>query len=156
MKMRIAILLVLGFSISAYAQPNLPRAEKDYHKRIKKEKIYGVYIPADLAESFSELNKLTSKDSRNKFKTQPEKNIHRKLYFSLGRWIRYNWGFREGSRLTAKLNRFGVYHPDDMSEMIIRAYHRYLNKKDLELKDLVEGIKANREEIKAAEKAKKK
>jgi len=155
MKLRLLLLFVFGTSILAMGQPTMPKAEKEYHKRIKKEKLYGVYIPADLAECFSELNKLTSSDSRNKFKTQPEKDIHRKLYFSLGRWIRYNWGFREGSRLTAKLNRFGVYHPDDMSEMIIRTYHRYLNKKDLELKLLVEEIVANRQQIIANKKKNK-
>ena len=111
--------------------------EEVYQKRIKEAYIYGVYIPQDLADAFAQLNKLIDKDSKKKLKEAEEEEAVKKLHFSLGRWIIYNWGFYEGSRLSHSLRQLGVYHPDDMARFIIITYHRYLNKKELKVKELM-------------------
>jgi len=138
--MSLAILFTTSTLI--YGQKNDP--EKQYQQRIEKDVINGVYIPADLAECFVELNKKISKESKAKFKNMSESEAAIKLHFSLGRWIWHNWSFYEGSRLSVYLNKVGVHHPEDMARLIIITYHRYLNKKPLDVKVLAEKINAAR------------
>jgi len=133
--------LVLNYAFTALAQdpPSTEdEFEKAYQKRITKEYINGVYIPKDLADSFIQLNQLIDKESKNKFKNMSEEDAARKLHFSLGRWIIYNWGFYEGSRLSVYLSNLGISHPDDMAQFVIITYHRNLNKNKLEVKELIE------------------
>lgn len=112
--------------------------DKKYDWRIRQEVLYGVYIPKDVGEAILQLNKLTDEESKNKFKAIPEEQVTEKLFFSLGRWITHNWGLFEGSRLSVYMQGIGVHHPDDMARFIITAYHRSLNKKPLEIKQLIE------------------
>ena len=128
--------------------------DKKYESRIKQEFIYGVYIPKDLADSFEQLNKLIDKNSKKKFAEVPEEVAVKKLHFSLGRWIIYNWGFYEGSRFSHYLKKMGIFHPDDMARFVIIAYHRYCNKEDLNVKELLEDFKVKQEKEKEARKNK--
>ena len=126
--------------------------EKEYQKRITKQRLFGVYIPKDIGDSFSQLNRLTSQSSKQVFKNAPEEVAVKKLHFSLGRWIIHNWGFYGGSRLSHHLKELGVTHPDEQARLIIRSYHRYLTKKPLqieqEVKKILEAQKARVEERK--------
>ncbi len=119
---------------------------KMYQRRIQREVLYGVYIPKDLADAFNQLNKKIDKESKQKFKNTPEEDASRKLHFSLGRWMIVNWSFYEGSRLSHYLRKLGASHPDDMVQLVIRTYHRYLNKKPLEVKSLVESYQKKRKD----------
>ena len=132
----------------------IAKFEKEYQKRVKKERLFGVYIPKDLADSFSQLNRLTTQSSKQIFRNAPEEIAIKKLHFSLGRWIIHNWGFYGGSRLSHYLKELGVTHPDDQARMIIRSYHRYLNKQPLDVKQQVEGVLAA-QKAKVDEKLKK-
>jgi len=58
-----------------------------------------------------------------------------------------NWGFYEGSRLTAFLNQLDLYHPEDMARFVIITFHRSINRKPLEVKSLVEELQAKRAEL---------
>lgn len=123
------------------AQETLSKEEqflKNYNKRIKKERLYGVYIPKDVPDALVQLNKLTPREAKTSFKSVPEEVAANKLHFSLGRWIIHNWGFYEGSRLSHHLKKIGVNHPDDQAKVLITAYHRYLNKSPLDIKKLAE------------------
>ncbi len=126
--------------------------EKEYQKRITQTTINGVYIPADLAECFEELNKKISREAREKFKAMDEAEASNKLHYSLGRWIWHNWSLYEGSRLSVYLNKVGVNHPEDMSHLIMITYHRYLNKKPLEVKELALMIRTARDKLREKEK----
>ena len=137
------ITVLIGISSLAFGQKN--DAESVYQQRIKKERINGVYIPADLSECFIELNKKISREAKVNFKALDEETAAKKSYFGLGRWIWHNWSFYEGSRLTVYLNKVGVNHPEDMAQLIIITYHRYLNKKDLDVKNLAETLRAARD-----------
>lgn len=141
-------ILVLHFTYYSTAQEfpvTEDQFEKEYQKRIQKEFLNGVYIPKDLADCFVQLNRLTDDASKTKFKNMPEEDAARKLHFSLGRWIIYNWGFYEGSRLSFYLTNLGIGHPDDMAQFIIIAYHRNLNKNKLKVKELIDHYQAKRE-----------
>ncbi len=122
--------------------------EERYQKRITKEYLDKVYIPKDLSDAFVQFNKLIEKPTQDKFKSVPEKVAIDKLYFSFGKWISYNYGFRDGSRFSVYLNGIGLYHPEDMVKFVMTTYHRNLNKAKLDVKPLLEGLIANREKIK--------
>jgi len=142
------LLTGLVFPVIAQVQGpanNQSEFEKKYQRRLTKEYIYGVYIPKDLGDAFISLNKLIDEDTRIEFKNAPEEIVARKLHFSFGRWMIYNWGFYEGSRLSHYLNEVGVYHPDDMARFLIITYHRNLNRRQLNVKELVDGFGASRE-----------
>jgi len=138
--------LSIFFVTSLSAQVSSTKEWKEkYQERIQKEYLFGVYIPKDFADAFSEFNRLIEEDSRKKFKEVSEKEAVKKLHFSFGRWIIYNWQFYEGSRFSHYLRQLGVYHPDDMARVVIRSYHRYLNKKDIDIKEQVKAIEARKE-----------
>jgi len=140
-------LLVVG---ALQAQPKSQKPEDVYHWRIKQDKLSGVYIPKDLSECFTELNKKITPSSKAKFKKVDEIAAMEKLHFSLGRWIWYNWGFYGGSRLSVYMNKVGVSHPEDMADFIVVSYHRFLNKKPLDAKKLVEYFQERRKKEKEA------
>ncbi len=133
------------------------RFEENYQKRIKKERIHGVYIPMDITDAFMELNRLIAPADRAKFKSIPEEIAVSKLHLSLGRWMIYNWGFYEGSRLSHHLKEtVGVSHPDNMAKFIIYTYHRSLNKQPLNVKELVEFFDTKRKKMVEEKKEKSK
>lgn len=152
--------IFLCFASSIFAQDELPETvdafEKKYQERIKREYLFypPVYIPRDLTDAFIQLNKLTDTESKAKFKAMSEEDVRQKLFFSLGRWIVQNWGFYGGSRLSHYMKQLGIHHPEDMAVFIMVAYHRNLNRRSLDIKELVTGFKEKREKEKEARKSK--
>lgn len=142
------ILLLMSFASSVLAQPASQKPEDIYNWRVQQEELNGVYIPKDLAECFTELDKKISKMSKVKFKDMDENTAMEKLHYSLGRWIWYNWGFYEGSRLSVYMNKVGVHDPEDMASFIIVAYHRHLNSQPLEPQKLAEMLNERRKKEK--------
>ena len=145
------LLLILFFTLPVIGQHDsllLAKHDSIYQNHIKKEKLFGVYIPKDLGDAFAQLNRLISPESKKKFRQVSERTAVRKLHFSFGRWMIYNWQFEEGSRFSHYLRKLGLFDPDDMARFVMTAYHRQLNKKPLEIKALLEEIRANREQLK--------
>ena len=137
----LCLFIFFSFLFSVNAQDGLTKEEqfqKEYNKRIKKERLFGVYIPKDMPDAIAQLNRLAPREGKATLKNLEEATAVKKLHFSLGRWIIHNWGFYGGSRLSHHLKQIGVSHPDDQARVIITAYHRYLNKKPLEIKKLAE------------------
>jgi hypothetical protein len=124
--------------------------QENYNKRIQQSQISGQYIPKDLPDAIAELNKLTEASSRQKFAAMTEAQAEHKLYFSLGRWMCTNWGFYEGSRLSHYLKEVNISFPEDQAIAVILAWHRTLNNKPIDFKQirdkLVEKRKKEREE----------
>ena len=149
MRLHLIILVSILFAFSGltsaqdtlWVKPDVDPYEAAYQKRIKKERIFGVYIPKDLTECFIELNKKIDDADKAKFKSRSEEEVAKKLHFSLGRWMIHNWSFYEGSRLSVFLKNLGISYPDDMARFIIITYHRNLNKKPLKVKEMVEFYK---------------
>jgi len=50
------------------------------------------------------------------------------VHFSLGRWIRNEWGLWKSSVLKGELLKEGFLHPDEMSNHIIEEYIKHLEK----------------------------
>ncbi len=146
----IGLFFVSNFSSYGQVIPpsNEDEYEKEYQKRIKKDYIFGVYIPKDLADAFIQLNKLIDDESKAKFKNAPEAVAVKKLHFSFGRWMSYNWSFYEGSRFSEYLKNLGIYHPDDMSTFVMLSYHRNLNRVPLQVKEQITQIQYKRQKEK--------
>lgn len=138
-------ILTLGFSQGKPAGTE-DEYDKTYKWRIRQQNLYGVYIPADIGEVFHQLNSLSEKNDRDKFKALTETQAARVPFFSLGRWMSLNWGFYGGSRLTVYLNQLGLYHPDDMTRFLLIMYNRHLKKAGLNPKEVIEGMIEARKE----------
>ncbi len=160
MNFRTAILSLFLFSfptISMFAQKEKEKQdaappsseaefEKEYQERIKKDKIGGVYIPKNLEDACLQLTKLSAPESQGKFKKINEDSVTMYLHGSLGKWIIMNWSFFEGSRLSHYFRTAGVTYPDDMADVVIVAWHRNLNGKPMDIKQLLQFFKERRKQ----------
>ncbi len=147
------VVFIVLFSFSAlwaFAQEDAgpPSSKEDikrqYEQRIQQAKLNGQYIPKDLFDAFNELTRLTEPAARAKFMAMTENDAARKLYFSLGRWISTNWGLYEGSRIGHYLREAGISYPEDQAMAIIVCWHRSLNKKDINFKQVKEILASKR------------
>jgi hypothetical protein len=128
--------------------------ERQYQENIRKEVLNGVYIPKNLEDAMTELDKRVSTEARLKFKSIPEDSVCVLMHHRLGQWMIHNWGFYGGSRLSHYLRSAGVTFPDDMADFLILAYHRRQNGKPVGIKELATEFKEKRK--KAYEEEKKK
>jgi len=146
----LSLSLVLHISVSAQEEISFPKGEKGYEelyqRNIKKSRINGVYIPANLEEAFQELDDLSPEEAKLKFKNAPEDVIATKLHFGLGRWISVFWNFTEGSRYVEYLRQLGIVDSDHMIQFTIVSYHRYKNGKPIDIEGQVEKYKKITEE----------
>lgn len=93
------------------------------------------YIPKDLDDALVELDKLVKPADKEKIRksdTSPT-DLHR----GLGMSLRNTWGLWADSRLAKHFNGLGIFHPDDMSAIIIESYARRLRGKPLGLEGQV-------------------
>jgi hypothetical protein len=96
----------------------------------------GVYIPKNLSDCFVELDKMLHPSFINQFKTSEAKETI-KYHHTLGMWIRNNWGLWKGDTLARWFNNKGIFHPDDMSGIILDSYWRSLNKRPIDLENQI-------------------
>jgi len=83
--------------------------------------------PGTLEETYIYLNQMFDDEAKYSFMMLPEEVATGRLHFSLGMWIRNNWGLWRNSKLKKYFLERGFQHPDDMSSFILTSYHRYLN-----------------------------
>ena len=110
--------------------------EKDKIK-FTTDTINGIYIPKDLKDCFVQINSFWNDSTKIQVKNWEEKEFAGKVHLSFGMWIRNNWRLWGGSRLSKYFNDLGIYHPDDMSGIILDSYHRNLNNKEIKLDDQI-------------------
>ncbi len=132
------VALFICSASNAFSQNTEAEYQKNYNQRIQLERINDVYIPADLQEAMSELDRLTDKGTAEKLSLVIEDTVASKLHFSLGRWMSIHWGLEEGSRLSHYLKQRGLSFPDDMEDLLIRCWHRHIKKMPLNEGDLIE------------------
>lgn len=97
----------------------------------------GLYIPVDLEDCFKELEKMLHSDFLKEYKNKKEEDLA-VYHMGLGLWLRNNWGLWGGSRLSKYFNQLGVFHPDDMSGIIINTFWSKLNNKPQKIKEKIE------------------
>jgi hypothetical protein len=101
------------------------------------DSIEGVYIPKDLEDCFAQLNSFWNDSIKLSIKAMKEDSFVTESHFGIGMWIRNNWGLWGSSRLSSYFSDLEIFHPDDMSGIILRSYHRKLNNKDIKLEEQI-------------------
>ena len=98
----------------------------------------GVYIPKDLEDCFTQINSFWSDSTKTKVKNWSEEEFSTNAHFGFGMWMRNNWQLWGSSRLSKYFNELEIYHPDDMSGIILGSYHRHLNDKEIKLEEQIQ------------------
>jgi len=98
-----------------------------------------IYIPTDLPDCIRQLDSMLSPE--DKAYIQSGRSVH----FSLGMWMRNNWGLWRGSRLQTYFTDNGIHHPDDMSGVILDCYVKHLRGEKVKYKRMLR--EAHRKEV---------
>ena len=90
------------------------------------------YKPSDLNDAIAYLTCQWSDSDKEEYKTDDEQNAVTKLHMGTGRAIRNDWGlWGKKSKLSKFFKSKGIFHPDDMSAIILTSFHRSLNEKPI-------------------------
>lgn len=89
--------------------------------------------PSNLEGALNYFEKNWTDNAKNSFKNKPEKDAVTELHTTVGRWIRNNWIKDGNDSFVKQFNEIGVYHPDDISSIVLTSLHRKLNHKDLDI-----------------------
>jgi hypothetical protein len=100
------------------------------------------YKPKNLDEAILQLTKIHDDSTKNAIKLMTENEFLSRAHMSLGMWIRNNWRLWKGGELADYFHSIGIFHPDDMSGIILTSYHRTLNNKDIDLNGQVRQYQA--------------
>lgn len=122
-------------------------------EKVKLDTIDRIYIPQDLEDCFIQIDKMLNDSLKTEFKQNSEDEFTSKTHFGLGIWIRNNWNLWSDSRLSKYFNDKEIYHPDDMSGIILTSYHRKLTNNNINLESQIHYYKTY---WKVAEEPKKK
>jgi hypothetical protein len=100
-------------------------------------------IPKNLMECFDVLDKIFTKGGDlDWIQSSSEDEVLGAIHFSLGRWIRNQWGlWNKETDLYFLLEDMGLWHPDDMSSFIITSYYRKKNNQELDLEGQIKLFK---------------
>jgi hypothetical protein len=124
--------ILLAFVVLLFAVQLTSCAQKQ-ESHFVKDTLDGIYIPKDLEDCFSQIDKFWNDSIKNQVKKWKEKEFTAKAHFGFGLWMRNNWKLWGGSRLSKYFNNIGIYHPDDMSGIVLTSYYRYLKGMDIDL-----------------------
>ncbi|MCH5598099.1 DUF6794 domain-containing protein [Niabella ginsengisoli] len=95
------------------------------------------YKPKNLEEAISQLDKIHHDTTKQQILAMTEDQFIGNSHFGLGIWIRNNWRLWKDGDLSKYFNSIGIYHPDDMSGIILTSYYRQLKGQDRNLDEQV-------------------
>lgn len=100
------------------------------------------YKPLTLDDAVRHLQKIQSDSLKQRILAQTEEEFTAQVHFGLGLWMRNQWGLWRGGPLAKYFRQLGVYHPDDMSGIILTTYYRTLHQQDWQLAQQVQHYQA--------------
>lgn len=100
------------------------------------------YKPLTLNDAVRHLQKIQSDSLKQRIVSQTEEEFTTHAHFGLGMWMRNNWGLWRDGPLAKYFHQLGVYHPDDMSGIILTTYYRTLHQQDWQLAQQVQRYQA--------------
>ncbi|MGC9524321.1 MAG: DUF6794 domain-containing protein [Limnospira sp.] len=101
----------------------------------------GIYIPIDIEDAIAELDKALSDTVKTELKAA---NNLFDYHFTLGEWMRQNWGLWLGSRLAQHFHDMNVLNPDLMSIFLLRSYQEHLNRPPETVETLLHSLENKR------------
>jgi hypothetical protein len=110
---------------------------KEDSVRFTTDSLRGIYIPKDLEDCFKQIDSFWDDSTKVKVKQWTEGEFIGRAHHGFGMWMRNNWQLWGGSRLSKYFNDLGIYHPEDMSGIILDSYHRYLTGNDIKLEEQI-------------------
>jgi len=99
------------------------------------------WVPQNIEECFKRLDEILPDSVKINMKTIPESKMviyHR----GLGTHLRNTWALWRGGKLAKYFNKMEIFHPDDMSGIILTSYWRKLNGRPIDIKNQVKYYKA--------------
>jgi hypothetical protein len=122
--------------------------EERYRINIKAESIDGIFIPTNLNSCFIELDRLLNDTIKQEIKNTGDSfELVGKYHMGLGRWMRNAWGLWGGSRLQVYFHDRKIFHPDEISSIILESYAKYLNDEVLDSDEVIQFIHTQHEEF---------
>ena len=106
-----------------------------------KSEVDGVYIPKNLEDAIEVINAELSDSTKTAITKISEDDFLAESHFGRGLSIRNGWNLWKGSRLSRYFKRKGIRHPDDMSGIILKSYHRHITGKEIKLKEQISRYK---------------
>ncbi len=97
---------------------------------------FKIYVPRNIEDAVRELDHMLPSELVEEMKTVPAWDMV-KYHLNLGMWLRNNWGLWRGSRLKDYFKKMGIFHPDDMSGIILGSYWQHLHSRPLRIKEQV-------------------
>ena len=145
-KLTTCLISILLFCVSMKAQNEVTHL---WQYRYHVDRINGIYIPKDIDEAIDTLDTfLSARDKQYITDSLSLWDFRASTHHGLGTWIRNNWGLWGGSRLSRYLRDRRVFHPDNMSGEILKAYYKkkiqrleYSIEEDIEPDDGEHGVK---------------
>jgi hypothetical protein len=95
------------------------------------------YVPADVFEAIEVLDRELPRRARSQLRQAEEEDLIL-FHFGLGMGLRNDWGLWRDSRLAHYFRGLGVDDADEMSGVILAAYHRHMHGRDIRLDELLE------------------
>jgi len=122
--------------------------QERYKIDIKADSIDGIFIPADLNSCFVELDRLLNDTTKQEIKNKNGSfELVGEFHMGLGRWMRNAWGLWSGSRLQVYFHDRQIFHPDEISSIIIESYARHLNGETFGSDEIIQRIRTQHEEF---------
>lgn len=85
-----------------------------------------IKIPSNLTEALDELNSQLSDEDKEKIQNLGEDEFVTLSHMFMGQKLRNLWLYPEGSPLLKYFRDEGLFMEDDMSDIILRSFYRYL------------------------------
>jgi hypothetical protein len=95
------------------------------------------YKPINLDEAVFQLTKILPDSTQQQVLSMTEEEFLAGSHFGLGMWIRNNWRLWRGGKLANDFKSKGIFHPDDMSGIILTSYYRQLHNQDWKLDEQI-------------------
>ena len=99
------------------------------------------YAPKNIIDAINYMDYKWTNDEKEKFKNKNEQDATLELHFSYGMWLRNTWLRHGNPKLAAYFYKKKVFAMDDMSSIILKAFHRKLKHKRLDLNKIFKQYK---------------
>jgi hypothetical protein len=100
-------------------------------------------IPNNLDQAITEtINMISRENLLSSYYELDEKSFIGQTHHWIGQWIRNNWGFwKQKGELFDHLISIGLFHPDDMSGLILRMTYSRMHNEQFDVNGYVEETK---------------
>lgn len=103
--------------------------------------INGYYIPKNVEDAIIYLNNTIDSNSIAEFKNLAEETAVSIEHIGIGMWMRNKFRLWGKSRLQQYFEKYKIRHPDHMSSIILTAWHRSLNNKEIKLNLIMSALR---------------